>query len=165
MRPGALEVPMPHRLAGAPPERAATSIDAGVASAVWEVLSKHLSLLQSYSINFYIAHLRMPSQQPATTSPAVRHLERINGNPRVKVGFVSPARDHHYLIRSLGAQDLYGDEAGEILYVPAACGETVYDLVCRAFFHGEAVEDRDHSYVQTLSGRLQCRCRRRVWPC
>jgi hypothetical protein len=33
--------------------------------------------------------------------------------------------------------------------VPSAFGEAVHDLIGGSFFDGQAVEDRDHSYLRT----------------
>jgi hypothetical protein len=49
---------------------------------------------------------------------------------------VAPARNYEDLILLVRLQDLHGDEAREILHVPATLGETVYDLIRRAFFYG-----------------------------
>ena len=106
----------------------------------------------------------MARKQAASTPAPVRPMERITLDPCFEGFAVTPTRYHEDLIFLIGLKDLHGDEPGKILHVTAAFGEAVYDLVCRAFFHGEAVEDRDHSYLRTSSGRLRCRCRRRVLP-
>src|SRR5215212_4343571 len=107
----------------------------------------------------------MARKQTSSTPAPVRPTKRVTVDPMLEGFAVAPARYDEDLILLVGLQDLHGHEPREILHVPAAFGETVHDLVCRAFFHGEAVEDRDQSYLQTSNGPLRCRCHRRVWPC
>jgi len=60
-----------------------------------------------------------------------------------------PARYDEHLVFGVGLEDLHGDEPREPLYVSAAFGEAVHDLIGGPFFDGQAVEDRDHFYLRT----------------
>jgi hypothetical protein len=79
----------------------------------------------------------------------MRFGERIAVNPRLEGFPIPPARNDEHLVLSIRLEDLHGDEPWEPLYVAAAFGESVHDLIGGSFFDGQAVEDRDHSYLRT----------------
>jgi hypothetical protein len=78
----------------------------------------------------------------------MRFRERIAVNPRLEGFPILPASNDEHLVLRVGLEDLHGYEPWKPLYVSAAFGEAVYDLIGGSFFDGQAVEDRDHSYLR-----------------
>jgi hypothetical protein len=56
-------------------------------------------------------------------------------NPGIKRFRVAPTRYDEHLVLCVGLQDLHGDETGETLYVAAALGEPLDDLIGRALLY------------------------------
>src|SRR3712207_294105 len=95
----------------------------------------------------------MCSQQSATTTPTMRFLKLIALDPRVKGGFVSPARDHQDLILSVGSKNLHRDEAWELLNESLPVREPLDDVVGHPLLYRQPVNDGDHTQPLLRYGR------------
>jgi hypothetical protein len=79
----------------------------------------------------------------------MRSGESIALNPRLEGFSISPARNDEHLVLRVGLEDLHGDEPWKPLYVSTAFREAANDLIGGSYSDGQAVEDRDHSYLRT----------------